>query len=320
MRGMCYFPVAGSILGSMYAIAFDCLHVSVGLPASVAASVTICFGLYITGCFHEDGLADSADGLGGGWSRSQVLRIMTDSRVGTFGCAALSLLLLIKVQLLGSLATSHWNVDIWHGGSSGGVGPAILVAQMLSRLSAPYLIRTRDYVAEVGPKSPFYIFMVEAKYIVTWARVVFATLYCFVVTASMYGPAFATVLIVAVLSLAHLAGSKGEDLLGGVMGDFLGATICVCEILVLLLIASRDSIIETYQVITEAIPASDGLFGLLSLLQQIMVIYSHDRVRPLIHILFLLGALKFWCKSVGHPDLFDREKKKEAEANIEKND
>ena len=178
MRGMSYFPVVGSLLGVMYAIIFDCLEVSFGLPATISAALSISFGLYVTGCFHEDGLADSADGLGGGWSRSQVLKIMTDSRVGTFGAASLSLFLFTKLQLLGTLGSSHWKLDFKHGGSYGG-GPAILVAQTLSRLSAPYLIRTRDYVAEVGPKSPFYLFMVEAKHIVSWPRVLFATLYSF---------------------------------------------------------------------------------------------------------------------------------------------
>ncbi len=320
MRGMCYFPVAGSILGSMYAIIFDCLHVSLGLPASVAASVTAAVGLYITGCFHEDGLADSADGMGGGWSRSQVLRIMTDSRVGTFGCAALSLFLFTKAQLLGSLGMSIWNATLWQVGGSSGAGPAILVAQTLSRLSAPYLIRTRDYVAEVGPKSPFYLFMVEAKHIVTWPRVLVAILYCFVVAASLYGRALATVLIVAVLSMAHLAGAKGEYILGGVMGDFLGATVCVCEILVLILIASRDSIIETFRVITETMLHSDDSFGIPSLYQQMGILYCQDRVRPLFHSLLLLVVLKMWCTFVGPPDMYDREEKKEMEANAEKND
>lgn len=320
MLGMCYFPVVGSILGGMYAIVFDCLHVSLGLAASVAASMSVALGLYITGCFHEDGLADSADGMGGGWSRSQVLRIMTDSRVGTFGCAALSLFLVAKIQLLDSLGMSFWNASIlWQvGTSASGAGPAILVAQTLSRLSAPYLIRTRDYVAEVGPKSPFYLFMVEAKYIVTWPRVFFAIFYCFVVAASLYGLVLATVLILAVLSMAHLAGTKGEYLLGGVMGDFLGGTICACEILVLALIASRDSIIETYRVITETIQRSDGSFGLSSFYQQIVVLYCQDRVRPLFHLLFLLVALKMWCTFVGPPDMYDREEKKEVESNTNK--
>ena len=156
--------------------------------------------------------------------------------------------LAIKLQLLGSLGSSTWKLDFQEGGSSSGAGPAILVAQTVARLSAPYLIRTRDYVAEVGPKSPFYLFMVEAKYIVSWPRVLFAAFYCLGITSVIYGKAFAAVLILAVLALAHLAGNKGDYLLGGVMGDFLGGTICICEVLVLILIAARESLVKTYQV------------------------------------------------------------------------
>ena len=162
--------------------------------------------------------------------------------------------------------------------------------------------------------------MVEAKHIVTWSRVLVAIFYCFVVAASLYGRVLATVVIVAVLSVAHLAGAKGEYILGGVMGDFLGGTICVCEILVLVLIASRDSIIETYRVITETMLLSDGSFGLPSFYQQIVILYCQDRVRPLFHFLLLLVVLKMWCTFVGPPDMYDREEKKEMEANAEKND
>ena len=322
MRGMCYFPIVGSILGGMYAIVFDFLDVSMGLPATVAAAVAIGSGLYITGCFHEDGLADSADGLGGGWSKSQVLKIMTDSRVGTFGCASLSLFLFIKLQLLGALGSSSWTLDLFSndGSFSSGAGPAILVAQTLSRLSAPYLIRTRDYVAEVGPKSPFYLFMVEAKYLVTWPRVLFAMAYCFLVSTLVYGPVFALVLITAVLTVAHLAGNKGDYLLGGVMGDFLGATICITEMLLLILIVAKDSIIESYQTALDAINSSvNGQEG-FNPLQQITALYSNDQLRPLIHFVFLATALKIWCTAVGGPDMYDREERKDDKDNKKKDD
>jgi len=319
MRGMSYFPIVGSVLGAMYAIVFDCLRISVGLPATVAAAVAISFGLNITGCFHEDGLADSADGMGGGWSKSQVLKIMTDSRVGTYGCAALSIFLFAKLQLLGSLGTSQWKLDFYNGGSLG-AGPAVLVAQTLSRLSAPYLIRTRDYIPEAGPKSPFYAFMIEAKHLVSWSRVLFAAVYCFGLSAMLYGQVFATVLILSVLVLAHLAGNKGDYILGGVMGDFLGGTICICEILVLILIVGRDSIVETYQVAVDTISSLDGSERFSNFLQKMVALYSSDRLRPLCHFLFLMVALKTWCNFVGPPDMYNREDGKDKNANEEKKD
>lgn len=318
MRGMSYFPMVGSVLGIMCAIIFDCLEISFGLPATISAALSISFGLYVTGCFHEDGLADSADGLGGGWSRSQVLKIMTDSRVGTFGAAALSLFLFTKLQLLGTLGTSHWKSDFEHGGSYG-AGPAIVVAQTLARLSAPYLIRTREYVAEVGPKSPFYLFMVESKHIVSWPRVLFATLYSFGLSSILYGQVFATVLIFAVFLTAHLAGNKGDYLLGGVMGDFLGATICICEIVVLVLIVAKDTIIKNLHVAMELYIynfvslydniQSPTIFHVIIVQPQTMLaIYNNNgSVRPIFHFILLMVVLKIWCNFVGPPDMYKRE-------------
>jgi adenosylcobinamide-GDP ribazoletransferase len=293
MRGMSYFPVAGSILGLMYAIVFDFADVSLDLPSSIAASFLVSMGLYITGCFHEDGLADSADGLGGGWSKSQILKIMTDSRVGTFGCAALGMFLLMKVQLLGRLGTSHWQLF-----ECSGAGPAIVVSQTVARLSAPYLIRTRDYIAEVGPKSPFYIFMVEAKYLVSWGRLAIATSFSLAVACVVYGPLVSTILITMVLFVAHLAGNKGDYLLGGVMGDFLGSTICVCEISTLTLISAMNGIIDTYISIRDEL--FDGGFKMFS-------VYENSRIRAMFHFVLLLLALKGWLTSVGPLDMYDRE-------------
>lgn len=51
------------------------------------------------GCFHEDGLADTFDGFGGGWGRAQILRIMKDSRVGTYALVGTSLTLWLKIQV-----------------------------------------------------------------------------------------------------------------------------------------------------------------------------------------------------------------------------
>lgn len=289
MLGMSYFPVVGSILGLMYAIVFDFVDVSLGLHSSIAASFLVCIGLYITGCFHEDGLADSADGIGGGWSKSQILKIMTDSRVGTFGCAALCMFLLTKIQLLGLIGTSKWGLY-----ECSGAGPAIVVSQTVARLSAPYLIRTRDYVAEVGPKSPFYIFMVEAKYLVSWYRLAIATSFSLVLAGVFYGPIFSFILVTLVFVVATLAGNKGDYLLGGVMGDFLGSTICVCEISVLSLISARKGIFVTFSIIR------DGGFRFSDLCE-------NSRIRALFHFVILLLILKGWLIFVGPPDMYDRE-------------
>ena len=69
------------------------------MAAAVATGATV----WLTGCFHEDGLADTIDGFGGGWGRAQILRIMKDSRVGTYGCVGMVLATLLKVEALARL-------------------------------------------------------------------------------------------------------------------------------------------------------------------------------------------------------------------------
>ena len=104
-------------------------------------------------------------------------------------------------------------------------------------MTAPYLVHTRDYIDdEEGPKSSFYAFMIKAKYLDSRSRMLFAVLFSFVVAAAMYGPIASLSLITTTLLFGHLAGGYAERILGGVMGDFLGATICLSEVVVLVLL------------------------------------------------------------------------------------
>ena len=133
MRGMYYFPVVGAIVGILVSQVFDLGLRLWELPVVAVATLSTAVSLKITGCLHEDGLADTADGMGGGWTKQQILRIMSDSRLGTFGSAALILYILTKVQLLAALGTSEWEIyDIFSPGNekstSDGAGPALVVA------------------------------------------------------------------------------------------------------------------------------------------------------------------------------------------------
>ena len=123
MRGLHFFPVAGAVVGVFVAGTFDVLVTGLELPAAAAAPLALCASLWITGAFHEDGLADASDGIGGGWSREQVLKIMGDTRLGTYGGATLCLYLLAKAALLAALGESTWCA-----GACRGAGPALLAA------------------------------------------------------------------------------------------------------------------------------------------------------------------------------------------------
>ncbi|MDS0795742.1 adenosylcobinamide-GDP ribazoletransferase, partial [Burkholderia pseudomultivorans] len=96
-----YFPLVGACVGAWGALVYlAALRV---LPASIAVGLSMAATLLATGAFHEDGLADSCDAFGGGYTRDDVLRIMHDSRIGTFGAVALVVTLGLKWQALAAL-------------------------------------------------------------------------------------------------------------------------------------------------------------------------------------------------------------------------
>lgn len=97
-----HFPAVGLLVGVLCAAVF--WLVSLFFTPLVAAIVSTAFGVRLTGAFHEDGLADICDGLGGGYTRDRALTIMKDSRLGTFGVLGLGLAILTKVALLATMS------------------------------------------------------------------------------------------------------------------------------------------------------------------------------------------------------------------------
>ena len=122
----------------------------------------------------------------------------------------------------------------------------------LARLTAPYLIWRCDYIEEDGPKSNFYSFMIRAKFLVSIPRIVFSCLFSYGLTSALYGPILSTKLIVAVWLFAECAGSYGRKKLGGVMGDFLGGTICLAEIFIYAILVG-GSILESVKALVEVL-------------------------------------------------------------------
>ncbi|MGP5067302.1 adenosylcobinamide-GDP ribazoletransferase [Psychrobacter alimentarius] len=99
-----HFPAVGLLVGLLCAGVF--WLGSILFTPLVAAVISTVFGIRLTGAFHEDGLADSCDGLGGGLTRERTLTIMKDSRLGTYGVLGLVSALLLKVTLLASMPLS----------------------------------------------------------------------------------------------------------------------------------------------------------------------------------------------------------------------
>ncbi|ERL54854.1 adenosylcobinamide-GDP ribazoletransferase [Psychrobacter aquaticus] len=99
-----HFPAVGLLVGLLCAGVF--WLGSVLFTPLIAAVISTAFGIRLTGAFHEDGLADSCDGLGGGLTRELTLTIMKDSRLGTYGVLGLVSVLLLKITLLASMPPS----------------------------------------------------------------------------------------------------------------------------------------------------------------------------------------------------------------------
>ena len=99
-----YFPAVGLVVGGIAALVF--FLTSYVWPLTLAVLVSMAATLYITGAFHEDGWSDTIDGLGGGWEKERVLAIMKDSRIGSYGAAALIIMLLAKFCALIELKPS----------------------------------------------------------------------------------------------------------------------------------------------------------------------------------------------------------------------
>jgi adenosylcobinamide-GDP ribazoletransferase len=104
-RAVKFFPAVGALIGYAAALLHRALAPHLSRPLTAIAVLT--FLVLLTGALHEDGLADSADGFGGGHTRDKVLLIMRDSRIGTYGAVALVLSLVGRMFLLAAIPLDH---------------------------------------------------------------------------------------------------------------------------------------------------------------------------------------------------------------------
>ncbi len=132
-----YFPVIGWLVGGIAIGVFLISEFFFGLwPAAILSLIA---SVLITGAFHEDGWADVCDAFGGGWSKTQILTIMKDSRLGTYGVVGLFLILTLKLTLLLEMCALLPLPSL---------SMAYLAAHSLSRAGAVCIIYTTDYARE----------------------------------------------------------------------------------------------------------------------------------------------------------------------------
>jgi adenosylcobinamide-GDP ribazoletransferase len=206
-RAARYFPLVGLLVGGICAAVF--WGASRIWSGPVAAVLALGCGVLLTGGFHEDGLADTADGLGGGTTPARRLEIMKDSRVGTYGVLALVLMLGLKGAALAGMPASlgAWALVAAH---AAGRAAAVVVMFLL-----PYAGDERAAKWKPAAGGP------------TRAEVLLAVgVGCVPIALSPGMAPFALLLgAAAVLALALLA----RRLIGGFTGDLLGGVEQVFE-------------------------------------------------------------------------------------------
>jgi adenosylcobinamide-GDP ribazoletransferase len=205
-----FFPLVGVMVGAGAALTFWLLkHM---LPGSAAVLGAIIFTAFITNGFHEDGLADTFDGFGGGWTKEQALEIMRDSRLGTYGALALVFLILGKYSFLSSIAS----------GAPGQVWRWLIVAHTAGRWTVLPLCAWLPYARAEGQGK------LVAKQIGKADIFIGSVILLVTVLLLSWQAALAAVLVTGLATL--VSGFYYRARLSGVTGDCLGATNQIAEV------------------------------------------------------------------------------------------
>jgi adenosylcobinamide-GDP ribazoletransferase len=210
------FPLVGAVIGAVIG-AVDLVLLRIGLPSMAATALALGAGALLTGALHDDGLADVADGFGGGSDKAAKLEVMRDSRLGTYGVLVLLTAFVAKVGALAALPRADVIV-------------ALLATHALARAPLAVLAATMAYAREglaasVGRPDPSTGFA---------ASVVAAVIAFLALPAGM---AMTAIIVTAAAATGFAIVAQRQ--IGGQTGDVLGAAEQVCEVAVLLTLAAR---------------------------------------------------------------------------------
>ena len=210
------YPIAGLIIGIIVSV-IATIWSWFGLPAGMVAAVVLTAQIVITGAMHEDGLADSADGLWGGWNREKRLEIMKDSHIGTYGVLALGLSLIVRRVALTTVIEAGW---MWC---------AVIAAAVLSRVPMTILMNKLPFARAGGLARS----VGQPDRQAVAASITIGLVITALITGWMIIPIFIFVGL-ATIKAMWIAQTK----IGGQTGDILGATQQLAEITILGVLAS----------------------------------------------------------------------------------
>lgn len=219
-----YLALIGVLVGSVASLVLV-LSLMV-FPSSVGILLSMIATVYLTGAFHEDGFADSCDGFGGGWEKSQVLSIMKDSRIGSYGVVGLLLLFGIKFVALWELLQTNASV----------VFIVLILAHAVSRLMASLLMQHYHYVSHIETSKSHEVasLRLSNKDMLLSALPILGILVLTLEWRYCLG------LVVALLT-AFVMGEYFKKRIGGYTGDCLGAVQQVTEVTLYLVVLAVSS-------------------------------------------------------------------------------
>ena len=216
-RALWAYPIAGAVVGAIAGgIFYVCAFA--GLPSSMSAAVALIASVLASGSLHEDGLADFADGLGGGGDRARKLEIMRDSRIGTYGTVALILSYLVRWSALVALADPYTVFIVWIAADALSRGSIALPLAFLGPARADGL-----GVQAASPPS-------SSAWMAGIIAVAIATALLGLHALPLIAAAVVAAVVVSLLAYRHLQGQTG---------DVLGADALIAESLSLVAACTR---------------------------------------------------------------------------------
>ena len=212
-----YFSLIGLLVGAVAALSYCGSQLL--FSDSVAIVISMIISLLLTGAFHEDGLADMADGIGGGMTADKRLLIMKDSRIGTYGAASLVLVLMFKYVLLSDLT---FDLSLFCF--------SLILAHGLSRAVAASLIFDMPYVSDIDTSKSKPLASRQSMFELVILLVIGCLpLFYFSVSLALW-------LLPMLLLFRQLFKRWLMKRIGGFTGDCLGATQQLSEIIIYLMI------------------------------------------------------------------------------------
>lgn len=215
---MC-FPLVGALVGAIQIAALQLFAQTANgntLKSVLIAALLVVINVFVTGALHLDGLADTADGFGGGQTRERTLEIMRDSLIGSYGAVALILLLILKIAAIAALieTSAAWQI--------------LIVAPALGRWAIVPLGKFTAYARKSGGLGQ------SVTDFVGWNELVGASVFAAAIAFGLFDWRSAAMLWLIVAAVTLFVARFSVRKIGGTTGDVFGANAEICETAVLL--------------------------------------------------------------------------------------